>query len=310
MSPLSDPRRTSPAPRHSMRGRWLSLRRPQASWSNSVIQISLASLDEALTRIRQPVNDQYPDAGLWVDVKTGRLVVTGPTPVRSDDLKAMSDLARVPIRQDLEPAASLLHTYGGKRMFNAEGGCTSGFTVVDAVSGLTGVLSAGHCFTTDATYVQDATTSYNADLSGRPWDANQDFEWFQTSHEEFAQFFDGAVLRNQTGTQPRAQMVGNPVCHYGISTGQSCGIVDTIHFNPSPTYCNGGPCDAVWVKVSGPALRCFFGDSGGPMYWGSTAWGTVSGGIPVGGGAGCTYLIMMSVGALQWDGVNTRILLP
>jgi hypothetical protein len=50
-----------------------------------------------------------------------------------------------------------------------------------------------------------------ADLSGKRWDSNQDFAWYQTSHVEYPQFYDGFALRTQTGTQPRLQMEDKPV---------------------------------------------------------------------------------------------------
>lgn len=52
------------------------------------------------------------------------------------------------------------------------------------------------------------------------------------------------------------------------------------------------------------------GDSGGPYFWGTTAWGTHSGSKTTNGGEDCVHVVFMSVGALQWDAVNTRILLP
>jgi hypothetical protein len=97
-------------------------------------------------------------------------------------------------------------------------------------------------------------------------------------------------------------MEDQPVCHYGITTGQSCGIGQDIHYDPGPTYCNGGPCDDVWVLIEGQYLECDFGDSGGPVFLSGSAWGILSGGFP-----NCAYIFIMSAGALQWDGVNTRI---
>jgi hypothetical protein len=97
-------------------------------------------------------------------------------------------------------------------------------------------------------------------------------------------------------------------------TGYSCGVVEDIHYTPSSNVCNGQTCQPVWVKVvdSGTPggaydIDCEDGDSGGPYFWGSIAWGTHTGSPNI---AECTYTIMFSIGGLQWDGVNTRILLP
>ena len=164
-------------------------------------------------------------------------------PLRQSELAEFEALAGVPVVAERSDAFYLQHTYGGKQMTGPAGTCTSGFTVKDAVSGITGVLTAGHCYNTDATYWETATVSYLADLAGRRWDKNQDFAWFQTSHIEYPEFFSGSGLRTQTSTKPRLEMEGNPVCHYGVSTGASCGIAEDVHFRPPSEICNGQVCD-------------------------------------------------------------------
>jgi hypothetical protein len=54
------------------------------------------------------------------------------------------------------------------------------------------------------------------------------------------------------------------------------------------------------------------GDSGGPYFWSSIAWGTHSAGYHENNdpNAPCFATFMFSIGGLQWDGVNTRVLLP
>jgi streptogrisin C len=109
-------------------------------------------------------------------------------------------------------------------------------------------------------------------------------------------------------------MVGEPVCHFGISTGYSCGEAETIHYVPPSGYCPGGPCDAAWVKVIDVGatngvydIDCAGGDSGGPMFWVTAAWGILSGGSINEATGECAFVIMFSQGGLTWDGVNTRI---
>ena len=258
-----------------------------------------------------------------ISVSRSRPALAGPYSLTAEDLTQLERLAGVPVvakwAQPFQPS----HTYGGKLIDKVMGSqvpfCTTGFTVKDAVSQLTGVMTAGHCSDDywangDPTYHESPAIWYVVDFSGLRWDRNQDFAWYQTSHVEYPKFWDGFGLRTQTGTQPRLQMEDNVVCHYGIGsdnlpdeTGYSCGVVDSITLNPGATYCNGGPCDAIWVLVipGGHDLECEPGDSGGPYFWGNIAWGIQS---------GCNFAtgdsVFMSIGALQWDGVNTRVLLP
>lgn len=291
---------------------------------------TLTELRSAHERILPIVHEAYPLMGSWVDERAGSIALSGPYELTAEQLSDLEAAAGgVPVRAETSAPTEPDHTYGGKlidKLVNGElRGCTTGFTVKDAVSGVTGVLTAGHCSDDawangDPTYHESGSIAYLADLSGVRWDRNQDFAWYQTSHVEYPQFFSGGSMRQQSGTQPRLEMEDNPVCHYGIGSdavsgqnGYSCGIVETIHFNPGATYCNGGPCDSVWVKAvvgGGYDLDCRRGDSGGPHFWGTTAWGTHSGSKTTGGGEDCVHVVFMSVGALQWDAVNTRILLP
>jgi hypothetical protein len=80
-------------------------------------------------------------------------------------------------------------------------------------------------------------------------------------------------------------MVGDYVCHWGATSGRSCGTIQTIHGDPGDIcgkFKDGcgkfkdGDCAAVWVEVSGGDFVCPPGDSGGPVFSGSTAYGTVA----------------------------------
>ena len=74
-----------------------------------------------------------------------------------------------------------------------------------------------------------------------------------------------------------------PVCHYGDSTGHTCGTVLDINFDPgaSNDSCSAD-CSNSFVRVTGSKLKLCKGDSGGPVHYDSTAgnkaYGIVSGG--------------------------------
>jgi hypothetical protein len=68
---------------------------------------------------------------------------------------------------------------------------------------------------------------------------------------------------------------GDFVCHRGERTGYSCAVVAMVDFAPAGDLC-GGACLPTWVAVEGPT--CQGGDSGAPVFEGSTALGIVKGG--------------------------------
>lgn len=276
---------------------------------------TLGALLAGLERILERIGLDYPDTGAWADVRTGAVVLDGPTPIGSDELAALSSLAEVPIRWEYSPELQLGHLRGGHPI-SAEGeACTTAFSVRDAITSETGIMTAGHCSFPQltngekGTYREDADTTHSVTLRGRRWDANQDFQWFSSAFAEEPIFWSGVGYRNVTGTQPRLEMPGEYVCHYGIQTGYSCGYVDTVHYAVPNNYCNGQACQAVWGKASG-GFRCWPGDSGGPFFLGTVAWGVYSGQSSDGPETGeCYHIIFMTIGGLNWDGVNTRVLL-
>lgn len=76
----------------------------------------------------------------------------------------------------------------------------------------------------------------------------------------------------------RANMKGDYLCHFGTSSGYSCGTVVSTNFDPSYDACGWWlGCDNRWVKVEGPTLKACGGDSGGPWFQLRTAYGIMSG---------------------------------
>lgn len=71
-----------------------------------------------------------------------------------------------------------------------------------------------------------------------------------------------------TGVAPRTQQpAGSTACHYGKTTGYSCGTIDTNEL------CNtvNGQTGCRWVRVTGASHAG--GDSGGPWFYGGYAYG-------------------------------------
>jgi streptogrisin C len=153
--------------------------------------------------------------------------------------------------------------------------CTTGFVVTDG--GQDGVATAAHC--------PDALTYYDTDGTTVPlafagqWGAGYQDVQVNLSPEASEPLFyanrgAGSLRRLTTWRNVANTRAGDFVCHFGESSGYSCAEVELTDYAPPGTLC-GGPCSPTWVTVKGPA--CIPGDSGGPVFSGSVAFGIAKG---------------------------------
>ena len=170
---------------------------------------------------------------------------------------------------------------GGHRMTNGTAVCTSGFSVYHRGSSRYGMLTAGHCNKTSWT-TQGTTLTFESRQHNRFLDAAVYLIPAGQSH----QVTNKIICVNNSATQDtcgirsigpsRLDMADVPVCHSGARSGVSCGTVDNVSYAPNPTNgCDGqgGPCAAVYVRATGPGMQGCKGDSGGPVYSWSAAYG-------------------------------------
>ena len=268
----------------------------------------------AITAYQAKIRESLPHPpGLGVDQRTGELVVmiasgdadldrdgelrtriatmTG-VPVRIEAVdKPPADMAQdqvapvptlIPAPVDggaIEGGARVVGTVDGKRY-----ACTTGFVVSDGVRN--GVVTAAHC--PDAlSYVGKRPS----DGSREEWPLAFVGQWgwgYQDVQVNVATAPDVgyaplfyadtdktlarpvATWRYRTSTR-----AGDFVCHRGERTGYSCAVIAMVDFAPAGDLC-GGACLPTWVAVEGPT--CKAGDSGAPVFEGSTALGLVKGG--------------------------------
>lgn len=160
-------------------------------------------------------------------------------------------------------------------------GCTSGYTVRNG-AGVQGVTTAAHCpnaqaYGTSAMTFQAERNSGDTDAQWhtlttytmRPWSK----DGFTTEPTEPGYRSIRAVIGRDS------QPVGGYVCKYGYITLYTCGTITTKTYqpdatmtttlNPTPTY--------VRVHKDGTTLADH-GDSGGPVFFGTDAYGLVKGG--------------------------------
>jgi hypothetical protein len=234
------------------------------------------------------LRDELPGArGAGYDQRTGEIVLLVPSSdAQKYGLEAIraraEQISGVPVRIVINDLLeSNMTVYGGGRVggVNAETGrsnlCTTGFVVTDGAQD--GVATAAHC--------PDALTYYDTDGTTVPltfagqWGAGYQDVQVNLSPQASAPLFyanrgAGSLRRLTTWRNVASTRAGDFVCHYGESSGYSCAEVELTDYAPPGELC-GGPCSPTWVTVKGPS--CIPGDSGGPVFSGSVAFGVAKG---------------------------------
>jgi hypothetical protein len=238
--------------------------------------------------------------GLGADPRTGEMVVMvhgSDAAAGHDVLKARFEaLTGVPVRiRELDRAEADFAVAGGSRVEGAVEGrrywCTTGFVVTDGIG--TGMVTAAHCPDT-LEHVDPDGNRTNLTYAGQWGWGFQDVQ-LHTSEERLEPVFYSDANKTQqravsTWRNRDSTRAGDVVCHRGETTGYSCGEVELVDFAPSGDLC-GGACLPTWVTVKGPG--CKGGDSGAPVFSGTTAFGIVKGGSYRADGS-CRFYYYMS----------------
>lgn len=241
----------------------------------------------AMTYYQGAIRAALPEPpGMGYNPRTGALVVTvgrhdapaGPDPVQAK----LAAIAGVPVEiRVIERVDANLSPVGGARVtgINPDDGkrylCTSGFAVTDGTR--SAMTTAAHCIDQLSYAGPDGETVPLAYVGQWGW-GYRDVQ-INASDAPLAPLFfaDTAKtrLRDVTAQRSRAATrAGDFVCHRGERTGYSCALVELTDFAPAGDLC-GGACLPTWVTVAGP--DCKGGDSGSPVFSGTTAFGIVKG---------------------------------
>jgi hypothetical protein len=225
--------------------------------------------------------------GMGLDPRTGELVVM----IRSEDANGR-DLAEAEARLEaltgvpaqirlLDATAVNAGIEGGARIVGPDAVtgrriyCTTGFVVTDGAR--TGIVTAAHC-PDSPTYFAPAGGETELSFGGQWGWSHQDVQLHVSEKAQRPVFYSDTAKRTSrpvTAARSRASTrAGDIVCHRGETSGYSCALVELTDYAPPGDLC-GGPCDATWVTVSGPTCRG--GDSGGPVFAGTTAFGIMKG---------------------------------
>ncbi|MBX2999573.1 MAG: hypothetical protein KF893_13735 [Caldilineaceae bacterium] len=179
--------------------------------------------------------------------------------------------------------------------------CTSGFPVYRASDSVRFISTAGHCDNTisvkyggvDAVYMGNVVWENDPVSNVGPFGDDLDF---QVHDAAGARSFDltnriktgNTTTQSVIGTETRISTLNDWVCKHGSVTGETCGFVDNIDFNP-PHHAYGTSDNYVRVVRASwypPINIVCEGDSGSPVYkyWGAGVYalGVLSGGVNIG----------------------------
>jgi hypothetical protein len=223
--------------------------------------------------------------GLAPDPETGTLLVLvrggdiGPDPTAT--AARLQAIAGVPVEvRNWGDASTDLALAGGGRVIGHDGSdprrfvCTGGYALTDGTRDA--LATAAHCPDQLSVIERDGTETPTT-MTGAWGAATQDVQLHDAGVRLLPDFHgdDRASVRVVQGSRSaRLTRAGDWVCHQGQRTGYSCAAVRFPDFAPPGDLC-AGPCPATWVAVAGP--RCRGGDSGGPVFLGTTAFGLVKG---------------------------------
>lgn len=250
-----------------------------------------ATRQQALTALRKHLIDlrtDLPNArGAGYDQRTGEVVLLvtsadaqrfGVEAIRS----RAEQVSGVPVRVTInELRESNLSVDGGGRVEGVSSVtgrrslCTTAFVVTNGETNA--MTTAAHC-PDELTYIGLDGSTATLPLIGSWGLGYQDVQINGSADSGQPLFYSnrgaGALRRLVSWRNAGSTRAGEFVCHYGESSGYSCSVVELTDYAPPGDLC-GGPCSPTWVTVKGP--NCIAGDSGGPVFTGTIAFGIAKG---------------------------------
>jgi hypothetical protein len=246
---------------------------------------------QAVMALRKHLIDFHTDLpnarGAGYDQRTGEVVLLV---TREDAARFGVDVIRrraeqvggVPVRVVInELIESNMSVDGGGRveglnlLTNRRNVCTTAFVVTNGETNA--ITTAAHC-PDELTYVDRDGNTVTLPMIGSWGAAYHDVQINGSPDSPEPLFYSnrgaGTLRRLVSWRNVASTRAGDFVCHYGESSGYSCATVELTDYAPSDLLC-GGPCSPTWVTVRGPS--CIAGDSGGPVFSGSIAFGIAKG---------------------------------
>ncbi|HEX8094349.1 S1 family peptidase [Jatrophihabitans sp.] len=229
---------------------------------------------------------RIPGTAWAVDPATSQVVVSLDETVTGAKLAKLSAVvARFGTAVRLEPVAGTLRKYvsGGDPVYGGTNRCTLGFNVRDS-SSVYYFLIAGHCGNLSKTWYADPAhttvlgTTVESSFPGNDY-ALVKYTNPAVAHPGNVDLHNGSY---QDITSAADAYVGEAVKRSGTTTGVHGGSVTAI--NATVNYAEGTVTGMIKTNICSEA-----GDSGGPLFDGTTALGLASGGSGNCSTGGITY---------------------
>lgn len=212
-----------------------------------------------------------------------------------------SSILGVPVR--ISPADTRVFNFsvpvaGGGRVIGADASgkrfaCTTGFLVTDGAQ--TAVTTAAHCPDELSYAAADGSSlalPYLNQWGARAYDVQLNRLDGPGSASFFANRKAGERRAVATWRNRASIRAGDWLCHWGEKSGYACAEVELTDYAPPGALC-AGTCEPLFTTLAGP--NCGAGDSGGPIFIGTTAVGLIKGGSKASDLVGCNFSYFQSV---------------
>jgi streptogrisin B len=241
---------------------------PNANASDTPGTFSAAQLKSADSSV---LKADVPGTAWAVDSKTNRVVVTVDSTVSQAEINKIKEQAgsnadALTIKRTPGQFKKLIS--GGDAIYASSWRCSLGFNVQDN-SGNYYFLTAGHCTDGAGTWWSNSSHSTTLGTTAGSSFPTNDYGIVRYTNSSVAK--SGAV-GSQDITSAATPSVGTTVYRRGSTTGTHSGRVTAL--NATVNYGGG---DIVYGMIQ-TTVCAEPGDSGGPLYGGTTAYGLTSGG--------------------------------
>lgn len=240
---------------------------PAATAQDGAAAFSAAQLEQASDAL---LGADVAGTAWGVDPKTDRIVVTADSTVSKAEIAELKDAAGPnadALKIERTPGKFQKYISGGDAIYASSWRCSLGFNVRNGSTYY--FLTAGHC-TDGATtwWSNSAKTTVLGTTSGSSFPTN-DYGIVKYTNTSVTK---SGTVGSQDITRAADATVGQNVTRRGSTTGTHSGRVTAL--NQTVNYGGG---DVVYGMIK-TTVCAEPGDSGGPLYSGSTALGLTSGG--------------------------------
>jgi len=243
-----------------------------------IVANSKADLDRATATLNSTA--RIPGTSWATDPTSNQVVVTYDTTLTGTELATLKKaVAALGSTARLEKAAGTLQPTisGGDAIYAASNRCSLGFNVRSGSTYY--LLTAGHCGNLNASwYTNSAHSTVLGTRAGTSFPTN-DYAIIRYTNTSLSH---PGMVGDQDITSAATPSVGQAVTRRGSTTGIRTGSVTGL--NATVNYSNGTVYGLIRTNVCAES-----GDSGGPLYRGTVAYGLTSGGNGNCSTGGTTY---------------------